>query len=69
MQARLELAKQKTMDPAKMGSPEKLFNEEEGGQGLTLHAQQTVDPEDMNAALKASNRKKHNRRTAKEINR
>ena len=65
----LKMNKQKTVDPSKMGNmlEMKAMLEEEDSEmdGLALHGQSSARQDH----LKNSNRKKHNRRTAKEINR
>ena len=70
-QALLKMARQKTVDPSKMGNIQgmKAMLDESGNElmdGLTLKAQKSAKQSEH---LKSSNRKKHNRRTAKEINR
>ena len=67
----LKMARQKTVDPSKMGNIQgmKAMLDESGNElmdGLTLKAQKSAKQSEH---LKSSNRKKHNRRTAKEINR
>ena len=66
----LVLAKQKTIDPTRMGGMQEMrLLEDESGGDLTVtkqksHKQRTELTQDQKNA-----RKKHNRRTAKEINR
>ena len=63
------MAKQKTLDPAKLGSVAASLVDGAQVDGLALKTQKSAKHQEHHMSNKNSSRKKHNRRTAKEINR